>query len=224
MGVKWGCGKGVSVDPGKALRNAEAALNDAVRDVQDALNDAERQVQTRVEQAVNWVKDNEGAIVNGAVIATAKVIDAAGDFAEGLGKRASKLGKALKKGITFEIRSKAGTLLRSAGELAKNPFVRGLAKDIKGVPVLGIVTTGGEVVWDIHEGHSAGRALLKGFLSLALGTAGAALGTLVCGAGAIATLGAGALACPILAVGGGVGGSLLGDWLGDKFSERLGWN
>ena len=151
---------------------------------------------------------------------------AVGDFTkEGLSGTASVLGRILRISPSVFARSYAGSLLRSAGSLAKGPLVKSLGR------YLPFVGSGLEFGSDIASGDSGWRAATKTGMSAAGGAAGAAIGATaggaICGAGTIATLGAFAVACPFvvpaLAVGVGYVGSRAGEYAGGIVSDLFGW-
>ncbi|MDQ1743462.1 MAG: hypothetical protein QOE23_1801, partial [Pseudonocardiales bacterium] len=141
----------------------------------------------------------------------------AGDFAEALIRRASVLGMLLRTGDSPAVRSAAAALLRDAGRLASNPILQNLSRYAPAASAVFGFT--GAVL----SGDSVERASLTTAGSVSGGAGGAALGGVACGAETVATLGFGAVACPVLIVGGGA----VGGWVGNKFggwvSDVFGW-
>jgi RHS repeat-associated protein len=140
-----------------------------------------------------------------------------GGVTDGLGKRASVLGRLLRTSDSAAVRSSAGRLLRGAGQLAKNPVVRSIGRIAL---VVGPLFTAAE---SYAEGDSVPRTVSKTAGSFAGGTAGAYAGGLACGAIAGATAGIGAISCPLLVGGGAWAGSVVGEWAGDRIADLFHW-
>jgi RHS repeat-associated protein len=143
------------------------------------------------------------------------VVGSLGDLAGGLKDRAKVLGYLLRYGSTPAIRSYSGSLLRAAGILANSGPVRVIDRYF---PIAGNAVG---FVADRLNGDSLDRAGLKAVGSYGFGAAGAWAGGVLCGAAAVATLGPGALTCPVLVVGGGAIGSYVGRKVGGWAADLL---
>jgi RHS repeat-associated protein len=143
------------------------------------------------------------------------VVGSLGDLAGGLKDRAKVLGYLLRYGSTPAIRSYSGSLLRAAGILANSGPVRVIDRYF---PIAGNAVG---FVADRLNGDSLDRAGLKAAGSYGFGAAGAWAGGVLCGAAAVATLGPGALTCPVLVVGGGAIGSYVGRKVGGWAADLL---
>lgn len=142
--------------------------------------------------------------------------DSSGGGASALGNVAESLGGGAKAGMGKQLKTlvtnpkvMGRALSRSGGGSMIKGIGKGLGKGLlKNIPLLGALIGGG---MEIAEGglnvESLSRAALSG--------GGAALGGLLGGIG-----GLGAASVP-LGIAGGVGGSMAGDWIGNKiFGER----
>ena len=126
---------------------------------------------------------------------------------DALDRRASAIGRALRTADNPAVRSAAGRLLRSAGELSR--FANAPLFRIGG-PVLAIAGFGIDVASSLSRGRGPVEAGVRAGLKAGGGLLGATLGAAACVTETVATSGFGIVACPVLVVGFGAGGGLVG--------------
>ena len=141
------------------------------------------------------------------------------DIASGLAVRASLLGRALGTSPSQVVRSYAGRNLRTAGQLLRNPAIRGLRFLGRGMPIIGAGLTYGSHVLD---GDSQAESIGGTVGATVGGLAGGAAGGAACGAVGASTFGLGLATCPVLIAGGGLVGGLIGDFVGSAVGGWVG--
>src|SRR5207247_1055486 len=78
--------------------------DELVRGTQEQYHELQMTAGKLASEGIDWIRRHQEGIVNGAVVGITRAVDTAENFAEGLEKRASALGRALKTGATFKIR------------------------------------------------------------------------------------------------------------------------
>ncbi len=138
--------------------------------------------------------------------------DVTTDIHRGLRRFAGNIAYQWRHGATAEIRSAASQLIREAGSATR--FATS-APFLAGARLLPLAGFGLSTAINIGGGRSVPESVARAGLETGGGIAGAALGTLACGAAALATLGVGGLVCAGAVATGAIGGTITGGVAGD---------